>query len=245
VVAARRIQSASLFLIFLSLTLALVTGCVNSGSASPDVDFLDDGSEGSGDRRDCGEVYGTAFRSDSERDWFKENCSRWPLVNVPEYKPTQNANANQPRECNEIRGRPYESSEQRRWYLENCMGGNNDNNSGQGGSDNGNSGNSDNNAQQQAGDRRNCDEIRGTPYRSNSERSWYTANCSGNQQQQPSSGPDRTNCNEIRGTPYRSNAERNWFLRNCGQATTNSNPPGTTQTQLVIPGGNRGRGGDD
>ena len=29
------------------------------------------------DRADCGQILGTAFRSDAEQAWFAENCSAW------------------------------------------------------------------------------------------------------------------------------------------------------------------------
>lgn len=116
------------------------------------------------DRTDCREIFGTAFRSEYERQWFQENCSQWPLVRLPEApppSPSGQASAGQPPECERLRGRPYESREQREWFLANCLG----------------TAPGPTQAVATEGDRTNCDEIRGTPYRSDAERSWYLANC--------------------------------------------------------------------
>jgi hypothetical protein len=69
------------------------------------------------------------------------------------------------------------------------------------------------------GDRTDCNQIRGTPYRSDAERQWYIANCSGSSPQAAAApaGPDRSNCDEIRGTAYRSDNERRWYQANCGR----------------------------
>lgn len=55
--------------------------------------------------------------------------------------------------------------------------------------------------------RSDCNAIRGTPYRSDEERSWYLENCV--------SSTNRADCNRIRGTRYLSLVERNWYLANC------------------------------
>jgi hypothetical protein len=172
------------------LTLLLVAGCVKSGSAQLQVDLLEAENADTPDRADCAEIYGTAFRSETERTWFEENCSRWPLVDVPETRPSTPPPAN-----NSARNRDEASPTP------------------------------------QAGDRQNCDEIRGTRYRSAAERSWYQENCGANQQQ--SSGPDRTNCNEIRGTTYRSHAERAWFQANCGAGSSPSGGPDRTSCSAI------------
>jgi hypothetical protein len=63
---------------------------------------------------------------------------------------------------------------------------------------------------------RDCAQVRGRPYASNEERTWYLANCQGTRQQaQASTGPDRTDCNQVRGTPYRSDNERRWYQQHC------------------------------
>jgi hypothetical protein len=169
--------------VLLSLVLAggLAVACSPSGGQLPPPGSRASSTE---DRQDCGEIYGTAFRSQNERKWYEEKCSKWPLVKVDQGPVSFAQSAPEPDECRQIRGKPYENDDQRRWYLANCMG--NSTQQAQGGGD-----------AQSSGDRTNCDEIRGTPYRSDSERRWYQANCPANQ---PSSGPDRTDCNAIRGT---------------------------------------------
>lgn len=167
------------------------------------------GAQAPQDRTNCDEIYGTAYRSDSERTWFTDNCSAWSKAvgEVPEPSAAPTPQRSQPnpqpsspppagRDCNQIRGTPYRSAAERDWYLANCIG--------------------DQNQQTAtaAGDRSDCNQIRGTPYRSDAEREWYGANCLG-LQQVASSGPDRTNCDEINGTPYRSDNERRWYLANC------------------------------
>jgi hypothetical protein len=141
-----------------------------------------------------------------------------PLLQEPTREPDRT-------NCDEIYGTAYRSDEERRWFSENC---------------------SEwakavgdlpltpeEQAPQQTGarepsspppDGRDCNQIRGTPYRSNAERDWYRANCGpgGPTAQQVSSGSDRTDCNEIRGTPYRSDNEQRWYQENCG--------PGRQQT---------------
>ena len=140
-------------------------------------------------------------------------------------------------DCNQIYGTAYRSDNERKWFNDNCSAwsqnvglvpdpaggpaasaapaGQPQNNPGPG------------------PDGRDCNAIRGTPYRSPAERDWYLANCQ-NQNQPganpniaptPSAGPDRTDCNAIRGTPYRSDSERNWYLANCRQQQAQVAPP--------------------
>ena len=164
-VAAGSQRRTLLVLIVPVLAALLLTSCVKTGSAQPHTGLLDADEGEAGNRTDCEEMYGTAFRSDEERAWFNGHCARWPLVNVPEYRSAPaSANASLPQECNEMRGRPYSSDEQRRWYLANCLDDNEGDSSTAG-------------SQVQSGDRTNCDEILGTPYRSTAERAWYLINC--------------------------------------------------------------------
>ncbi|MGE0057384.1 MAG: hypothetical protein AB7T32_05330 [Dehalococcoidia bacterium] len=192
--------------------MVLCAGCVKLGESSELPLAAVEPTAVPGDRINCGEILGTAFRSDNERQWFMDNCSKWPLVKVPdEPAPGSSPVVNEPAECAQIRGKPYESNQQRAWYLQNC----NQNQPGQPTS---------NNAQTQSQpqtntttgdpDRTDCNAIRGTPYRSNNERAWFQQNC-GNSPAPVTTGPDRTDCNQIRGTAYRSPAERDWFNANC------------------------------
>lgn len=180
------------------------------------------------DRTDCGEVLGTAFRSDSERRWFAENCSVWPPVAVPQTGPPPVRSAIQEPGCAAMRGRPYQSEAERQWFLTNCQG-----QAVVAAAPAASQGGQPPPAPPvQAGDRANCDEIRGTAYRSNAERSWYVRGCLGPTVSAAPSGPDRTSCDQIRGTEYRSTTEREWFIRNCQNP-----PPAQVQPELppVVP----------
>ena len=166
------------------------------------------------DRTDCAEYFGTAFRSETERQWFTENCSAWERATlgavqaappaapvaptpVPEARPGED-----PR-CAQMRGQPYANDADRAWFLANCTGAA---------------------IPQVPTDSPECASIRGRPYESDQQRSWFLANCttsqaaSSNVSNLPAAfdeGPDRFHCDEIRGTNYRSANERNWFLQNC------------------------------
>lgn len=175
-----------------------LSGCVRLGESSELPLLPQEPTPQPVDRIACQEIFGTAFRSESERQWFQQNCSTWPPVAVADEPIRSTSSSAEPAECAAMRGRPYESNEQRTWFLQNCSG---------------------NRAAAavspgEAAERRDCDAIRGTPYRSNAERTWYMQNCS-TAQTQVTSGPDRTDCAAIRGTAYRSAAEREWFLSNC------------------------------
>jgi hypothetical protein len=153
------------------------------------------------DRTDCKEIFGTAYRSDRERQWFNDNCSSWSqnvgIVPDPAGGPAAGAAPG---------------------------------------------------VQQQATgpgpEGRDCNQTRGTPYRSPAERDWYLANCQGQAPattaQAQTAGPDRTDCNAIRGTPYRSDAERAWYLANCQQVQRAQ--VAQPQTQPQHQPGNNGNG---
>ena len=140
-----------------------------------------DVSVSAGDRTDCNQIYGTSFRSPGERGWFEKNCTQWPFFNPTETPAT--ANYVPTETCDQVRGRPYTSEGQHQWYLANCLG-------------------TPQNppaptvpGQPPPGpavpgqavpgqpvviggpDRSNCAEIKGTAYRSPTERTWYLANC--------------------------------------------------------------------
>jgi len=205
------------FLLVLGLfALLLCAGCVKLGESSELPLAAVEPTAIPADRINCQEILGTAFRSDEERAWFMENCSKWPLVKVADESGGSAPPANsEPPECTTIRGKPYESSQQRTWYLQNCN------------QQNGQPpaapqqpqppANPPAQAQTPGGpDRTDCNAIRGTPYRSDNERNWYNQNCGNNANVAPASGgPDRTDCNAIRGTAYRSPAERDWYNANC------------------------------
>jgi hypothetical protein len=103
--------------------------------------------------RDCNEIRGRPYRSDSERDWYRANCG----PNSPAAQP-QATNGQDRTDCNQIRGTPYRSDSERRWFQENCGPGQQPVTNGP--------------------DRTDCNAIRGTPYRSDNERRWFQENCS-------------------------------------------------------------------
>jgi hypothetical protein len=207
----------ALLLIIGFLAVVLCAGCVKLGESSELPLAAVEATPTPVDRVNCGEILGTAFRSDNERQWFMDNCSKWPLVKVPdEASAPAAATVNEPPECAQIRGKPYESTQQRTWYLQNC----NQNQPG------GQQPATNSQAQSQqlsqtqttsGPDRTDCNAIRGTAYRSNNERTWYQQHCGTSVQSAPlvTTGPDRTDCNAIRGTAYRSPAEQSWYNANC------------------------------
>lgn len=153
------------------------------------------------EERSCEGISGTAFRDQEERDWYTEECSTWPLISIADSPPEH-----EPEECRELRGRRYESSEERDFFLNECLRANDDRVQD---NDNDEDDDEDNGAED---NRRDCDRIRGTDYRSQAERAWYLENCTG---AQIASGTDREDCEDIEGTRYRSPDERRWFLTNC------------------------------
>jgi hypothetical protein len=152
--------------LLVALLPVLMLGCVKAGEAQPNLPPVQPPAEPT-NRTACDEIYGTAFRNTEERDWYIQNCSKWPLVAVPQLAPAPPANT-QPggsdrQNCNEIRGTAYRSAAERAWYIANCA--NNNPSSANAG------------AASSGPDRTNCSEIRGTSYRSPAERDWYLKNC--------------------------------------------------------------------
>jgi hypothetical protein len=86
-----------------------------------------------GIRHDCNAMMGTAFRATEERDWFEQNCSKWPAVTLAQAAAPAPAAApaSQPSgatviqgdtaECAAKRGKPYTSEQDRTWFLQNCI----------------------------------------------------------------------------------------------------------------------------
>src|ERR1044071_9859610 len=83
-----------------------------------------------GIRHDCNAMMGTAFRATEEREWFEQNCSRWPAVAVAVAAPpaagapTSGASTviqGDTPECAAKRGNPYTSEQDRAWFLQNCL----------------------------------------------------------------------------------------------------------------------------
>jgi hypothetical protein len=83
-----------------------------------------------GIRHDCNAMMNTAFRAPEEREWFEQNCSKWPAVAVAQAappaapgQPTAGASTIQgdTPECAARRGKPYTSEQDRAWFLQNCI----------------------------------------------------------------------------------------------------------------------------
>ena len=83
-----------------------------------------------GIRHDCNAMMGTAFRATEEREWFGQNCSKWPAVNLAQAvapapgQPQPGASTviqGDTPECAAKRGKPYASEQDRTWFLQNCI----------------------------------------------------------------------------------------------------------------------------
>src|SRR5512143_2271312 len=83
-----------------------------------------------GIRHDCNAMMGTAFRATEEREWFEQNCSKWPAVNLAQAaapapgQPPAGASTviqGDTPECAAKRGQPYSSEQDRTWFLQNCI----------------------------------------------------------------------------------------------------------------------------
>ncbi len=180
------------------------------------------------DRNSCEEMFGTAFKSPAERTWFEQNCSRWPLVDVPQTAVL--TTAPEPAECAQQRGKPYTSDQQRQFFLQNCMG-------------QVTAPAAVANAVAQTNADPNCSALRGRAYSSDAERAWFLQNCLGQPAQMDgnttaTTGPDRANCDQIRSTPYNSDAERGWFLQNCPSLPAPTNAQAQQPRTILVPGAN-------
>ena len=141
------------------------------------------------DRTDCGQILGTAFRSEAEEAWFATNCSSWapatlgrvdeasgaggpppaqpglnvppsPTVAVPAGSVSQSGVDANAQRCVQLKDKAYTSADERVWFLANCLA---------------------------------------TP----------TAGT------QPADGPGPEACDQLGGTSGLSPAELAWFLANC------------------------------
>jgi len=82
-----------------------------------------------GIRHDCNAMLGTAFRATEEREWFEQNCSRWPavaLAQIPAAAPEPQPSApkviqGETPQCAAMRGKPYANEQDRTWFLQNCI----------------------------------------------------------------------------------------------------------------------------
>ncbi len=180
------------------------------------------------DRVDCKQISASGvFRSDSERQWFQDNCSAWPEIPLAKASvPTPvsaGGGSERPEDprCAQLRGRPYTSPQDRDFFLQNCVG--NAPNTAQAPPVAGQGQTAPASLQASAGpDRADCNQIRGTPYRSDAERGWFLQHCGGATVSQqvtasspPGAGPDGRGCAAIQGSAYLSDAERAWYAQNC------------------------------
>jgi hypothetical protein len=141
--------------------LLLSTGCVKAEVLRHQAE---DASPPVANRMDCNKVYGTAYHSPEERQWFEGNCMSWPAFRAADPAPAA-APSSPDAACQSVAGRPYASDQERLWFLTNCVG--RASTTAQGSS-----------VPTAAGpDRTSCDEVRGTPYRSDAERAWYIRTC--------------------------------------------------------------------
>jgi len=122
----------SLLLLLLPLA-ALVVAC-GSSYEPPKRDVSALSKLDNGIRHDCNAMLGTAFHGTEEREWFEQNCSRWPAVAVAQIAaaappapgqpqpnaPTSVVQGDSP-ECAAKRGKPYTSEQDRTWFLQNCI----------------------------------------------------------------------------------------------------------------------------
>src|SRR5262245_11008517 len=112
-------RRARIALALLVLLTPVLTACAAQLSAGPGSDRSQPS-----DRTDCGAIMGTAFQSESERQWFLDNCSKWPLLDIAD-PPDAGSAQQQPQidpACAAMRGKPYANDDDRRWYLQNCQG---------------------------------------------------------------------------------------------------------------------------
>ena len=159
------------------------------------------------ERRDCGEILGTAFQSSAEQAWFTENCSAWAqttLGRIP--NPTLMPQAGSTAAASGPSGAGQPSSQSTPGAGDGRDGDGVQVRAGQGGSD-------------PDDDSQRCNRLRGRPYERAGDREWFLARCLGTATSNSAEPPA---CAAIRGRSYQSPDERAWFLGNCvGQSPGN------------------------
>jgi len=120
-------------LLLLLLPLAVFAAACGSSYEPPKRDVSALSKLDTGIRHDCNAMLGTAFHATEEREWFEQNCSRWPAVAVAQIAAAPPPAPGQPQpgapnllqgdtpECAAKRGRPYTSEQDRTWFLQNCI----------------------------------------------------------------------------------------------------------------------------
>ena len=115
----------TLSLVLLGPLLLLVAACYTVGEEPAPVLPLIETPQVAADRSACDQIYGTAFRSGQEQDWFMANCSKWEPVAAAAAS-AQNPggertiDAASAARCLQISGRPNASEEERRFYQAVC-----------------------------------------------------------------------------------------------------------------------------
>src|ERR1044071_4515598 len=107
----------SRLLLFLLPLATLAVACSSYEPPKRDVSSLS--KMETGIRHDCNAMMGTAFRATEEREWFEQNCSKWPAVAVAVAAPPGPAPAagastviqGDSPECAAKRGKPYTSEQ--------------------------------------------------------------------------------------------------------------------------------------
>jgi hypothetical protein len=209
-----RLAMRALSILVLQAVALAATGCL----AVSNLDHIATPTPTPPDRTDCGEILGTAFRSNAEQAWFMANCSKWaettlgevtPAPRAPETTadPRPSAQPDTPTPQPVLTGRltpstptPSSSDGQRRTSRPTQT------------------------ASTPA--TRSCDALRGRPYTRPGDRQWFLENCqptpatdSSPRGQSPGTaapvGPKGRTCGQIYGTRYWSRSEHEWFRQNC------------------------------
>lgn len=196
--------------------ITAVTGCATVST----LDHQPTATPQLSDRSDCGEILGTAFRSEDERSWFTENCSAWADTTLGEVKLETSSQSSRSSRSDDNRD-SSEDEDDRRDRDDDESDDDDRDRRNDSDDDGGRDRRDRDDEDEDDGDStdRRCDELRGRPYESRSQRSWFLENCL----QQEAVPGEPSQCAEIRGRPYESRSQRAWFLENCtgsGEATS-------------------------
>jgi hypothetical protein len=150
------------------------------------------------DRTDCGEILGSAFRSEAEQAWFRDNCSKWAdgtlgLIENVQQQPFSETQTDESRTAEQPTTQAHPTGTAIAIETPTPPP-------------------QPTSTVQFADDAQRCDAIRGQPNVSAVDRDWYLAQCRGTST--PTATPTY-DCNQIRGRPYTSAEEREWYLANC------------------------------
>src|ERR1044072_5477360 len=105
------------FLMFLMFFAAITGACSTYQPPVPEASKQADNVP----RENCDQILGTPFRSPDERQWFQDNCSKWPPTNYEEII-VKGQSQPDSAACAAMRGRPYRNDTDRQWFLSNSYG---------------------------------------------------------------------------------------------------------------------------